>query len=118
MTAKSYGGVIWTNHALKRLHDRGMTQKQAYRAFQYPDQEKKFGDGSFEYKKQVDGSVITIIAKKNDSRDWLIISCWADPPFSGSIDIIKKKRYHRYQNSGFWGKLWMHITRQLFGWEF
>ena len=34
---KNYGGVIWTNHALSRLRERGISQGDAWATFNRPD---------------------------------------------------------------------------------
>lgn len=102
-----YGGAVWTNHALERLGQRGLTQELAWRAFQYPDKTLGGKNGSKEFSKWVEKSKITIIAKQNDKYEWVIISCWIDPPLYGTSDYYKKEKYKKYQRSGFWGKLWM-----------
>lgn len=109
-----FRGAIWTNHALERLGQRGLTQELAAQAFLYPDKSiaGKQPDTT-EFQKKVKTSRITIIAKKNEKKEWIILSCWIDPPLPGSIDILKKQEYLRYQKAGFWGKFWIHIRRQL-----
>lgn len=109
-----YGGVIWTNHALGRLSDRGLTQKMAWEVFHSPD--KSFSgkqEGSIEYIKRFDSSKVTIIAKQNEKKEWIILSGWIDPPMPGSLDFKKKEQYKKYQKASFWGKFWLTFKGQL-----
>lgn len=114
MNQRNYTGAIWTNHALERLDQRGLTQALAGQAFQNSDH---FGpgkeSGTIEFKKKFSQSTVTVITKKNDHGEWLILSCWIDPPLEGYIDYRKKQRYLEYQKAGFWKRLWMDIKRDL-----
>lgn len=109
-----YGGVIWTNHAIERLTQRGLSQKLAWEAFKYPDKTlpgKK--EETIEYQKKLNSSLITIIAKQDEKKNWLILSAWIDPPLVGSIDWKKSQDYKKYQKASFWGKFFITLKRQL-----
>ncbi len=108
-----YGGVIWTNHALERLGQRGLTQDLAYQTFKHADLSFPAKQGGIEYQKKVGASKITIIAKQNEKREWIIISCWIDPPLRGTEDYNKQEAYRKYQKSSFLGKLWITFIKQL-----
>lgn len=111
--SNNYGGVIWTHHALERLTQRGLSQSLAWETFRYPDSSyagKK--SGTTEYIKQVGKSKITIVATQNEKKEWIILSCWVDPPLPGSIDLTTKQDYQKYQRASFWGKLFMTFKRQ------
>lgn len=115
MHAKQYmGGVIWTNHALERLGQRGLSQKMAYETFSMPD--NKFegkNNGSLEFQKKYSDSLVTVIAKKNEKGEWVVLSCWIDPPLPGTQDDKKRKRYNSFQKASFWGKIFMTLRDQL-----
>ncbi len=114
MVNKYYGGVIWTNHALQRLSDRGFTQDMALKAFNSPDSSMPGkNDGSIEYARKFNNSKITIIAKQNEKKEWIILSCWIDPPLPGSADFKKQENYRKYQKASFWGKFWITLKSQL-----
>lgn len=109
-----YGGVIWTNHALKRLYQRGLKQEKALEAFHSPDRTligKK--SGTSEFQKRFGPSFVTIIATKNDHNEWIILSCWIDPPLPGSVDAQKKDAYKTYQKASFWKKFWIVLRQQI-----
>lgn len=109
-----YGGVIWTNHALERLTQRNLAQNMAFSAFSSPDRTvpgKK--SHTTEFQKKIKKYFVTVIATKNDQNEWVVLSCWVDPPMPGSIDIAKKKAYREYQNASIWKKLWLTVKAQL-----
>jgi hypothetical protein len=109
-----YGNAIWTNHALERLGQRGLSQDLAWQAFRYPDQSfQGKNPGTTEYQKKFGKSLVTIIAKQNEKREWIILSCWIDPPLPGSIDIKKQEDWKKYKKAGFWGKFWLTVKKQL-----
>ena len=51
--------------------------------------------------------------KKNDQNEWIIISCWQDPPLPGTRDYHKKQQWLKYKKAGFFGKLFITLKRQL-----
>ncbi|HVZ58303.1 MAG TPA: hypothetical protein VG935_00915, partial [Patescibacteria group bacterium] len=111
-----YKGAIWTNHALERLGQRGLSQDLAWQAFSHPDRELPGkNSGTMEYQRRFGPSLVTIIAKQNERREWIILSNWIDPPLPGTMDYYKKEEYKRYQKSGFWGKIFLSFKKQLFG---
>lgn len=109
-----YGGIIWTNHALERLTQRQFPQDMALQTFRLPD--KQFPgkqQGSFEYQKHFGPSLVTVIATQNERHEWVILSCWIDPPLPGTMDSKKKDEYKKYQKASTWGKFWMTFKKQL-----
>lgn len=114
MSDTHYGGVIWTKHALARLRERGLSQQTVLQAFRHPDSTRSGkGRGTTEFLSTFDGSEISVVAAKNEQGEWVIISCWIDPPLPGTKDWYRKQRYLAYQKAGFWGKLWRLVLRQL-----
>ncbi len=116
MSEQHYGGAIWTNHALDRLGQRGLTQELASQTFNRPD--KSFpgkNPGTTECQKRFGNSLVTVICKQNDRREWIILSCWIDPPLYGTTDYNKKQDYLKSRKAGFLGKLWYTIRKQIFG---
>ncbi len=94
-----FKGLIWTNHALQRLEERKIPQEWAWRAFKFPDSiQKGKRANTVEHIKKYNSLEVTLIATKNEKKEWIIISCWVDPPLAGSIDIKKKQEYLRRKN--------------------
>lgn len=82
---KNYGGVIWTNHALQRLKERGISQGDAWATFNRPDQSRYAeAKGAWVYYKTYPGQKIEVVAKKNEKNEWLILSVWTKPVFGGN----------------------------------
>lgn len=110
MNSRNYAGAIWTNHALQRLNQRGLSQPMAGQTFMYPEHtERGKQPGTTEFTRRYDNSKVTVIAKQNDRNEWIILSCWIDPPLPGSVDIKKKAWEQKYKKAGFWKRLWMDI---------
>ncbi|MFA9288724.1 MAG: hypothetical protein ACEQSA_02495 [Weeksellaceae bacterium] len=103
--ARYYEKAIWTNHAMDRLRSRQIKQEVAAKAFRYPDETVKGKTaGTYEFIKAFKKERVTVIAKQNDNKEWVIMSCWSDP--------IYPKRPHREQPS-FWSRLWDGIRTFL-----
>jgi hypothetical protein len=100
---KNFGGVIWTNHALKKLADRGIKQGDAWAAWRNPDQSRVARNkGTWIYYKTYSREKIEVVAKKNERGQWIILSVWNRP-------IYRKIGYNRPVS------LWKAILNQLLG---
>lgn len=82
---RKYKGVIWTNHALDRLKQRGISQGDAWATFNRPDQSRfaKAKDAWVYYKTYGDQK-IEVVAKKNEKGEWIILSVWSRPVYGKS----------------------------------
>ncbi|KKR44880.1 MAG: hypothetical protein UU51_C0004G0017 [Microgenomates group bacterium GW2011_GWC1_41_20] len=76
-----YGGVIWTNHALERLRDRGIKQGDAWATWSSPQSSRKGNSGSWVYYRVYGSTRIEVVAKKNEKGEWLILSVWSKPVY-------------------------------------
>lgn len=75
---KDFGGVIWTNHALARLKERNIKQGDAWAAFNRPDSSKFSTEkNAFVYTRKWNDLIIEIVATKNKSGQWVILSVWS-----------------------------------------
>ena len=110
----SFGGVIWTNHALLRLKERGISQDDALSAFRHPDFQRRGKKKSGKlFIKRLGDKKITLAAKQNERWEWVIVSVWIDPPLPGSSDDKNQREYRRYQKASFLGKVWRDVRKQL-----
>lgn len=110
--------MIWTNHALERLGQRGLTKDLVEQTFQKPDGTLPGKiSGSLAQIKYFGKSKVTVITKKNEEGEDLILSVWIDPPLYGTSDYYQKKDYTKfrtaYSKAGFWGKFWLELKKQL-----
>jgi hypothetical protein len=79
---KNYKGVIWTNHALQRLSQRGISQGDAWATFSRPDQSRYAKTKSaWVYYKTYGEKRIEVVAKKNERGQWIILSVWSKPVY-------------------------------------
>ncbi len=79
---KNFGGVIWTNHALQRLIERGVTQGDAWATFNRPDQSRYAQTkGAWIYYKTYGDQRIEVVAKKDEKGKWIILSVWSRAVF-------------------------------------
>ncbi len=90
-----YLGVIFTNHALNRLYNREVNQSKAYKTLKKPDK-KEAGKtiGSYKFSRDFGDYILQLVAKKNDKKQWIVLTCW-----------VKEKFASKKQKNGFWGRL-------------
>lgn len=84
---RNYGGVIWTNHALSRLSERGIKQGDAWAVWNRPEQSRYSNTkGAWIYYRTFPASArgetggserIEVVAKKNERSEWVILSVWS-----------------------------------------
>ena len=84
---KNFGGVIWTNHALQKLRERGIKQGDAWSVWRRPEQSRKGKDGSWVYYRTFGDQKVEVVAKQNEKKvgdpdgKWLILSVWSKSVF-------------------------------------
>lgn len=112
--SKYYGGLIWTDHAIEKMRERYLPQSQALYAFKNPDSKVQGKTpGSLEFVKHENGKTITLIAKKNQEGEFIVISAWIDPPLPGTKDAKQKENYKKMQKASFLGKIFLTLKSQL-----
>ncbi len=109
----NYMDLIFTNHAIDKMAQRGIRQEDAYETFKHPDLQKNDRANSFEFIKQFTEFKISLIGKQNEKGEWVAISVWRDPPLPGTADAKEKVEWKGYSKAGFWGKLWHEAKQQL-----
>lgn len=79
---REYKGLIFTNHALDRLKERGISQGDAWATWRNPDQTRyaKSKD-AWIYYKTYGNQKLEIVAKQNERKEWLVISAWSRPAY-------------------------------------
>ena len=87
----NFGGVIWTNHALARLAERGVSQGDAWATWRNPDQSRyATSRGAWIYYRTFGNQKIEVVAKQNEKKEWLILSVWSRPV--GTINQRHEKK--------------------------
>lgn len=77
---RNFGGVVWTNHAIARMRERGIKQGDAWATWRNPQESKKGTvPGSWIYYRTYGNERIEVVAKHNEKKEWLILSVWSRP---------------------------------------
>ncbi|MBU0572491.1 DUF4258 domain-containing protein [Patescibacteria group bacterium] len=95
---RNFGGVVWTNHALKRLTERNISQGDAWAAFRRPEQsEYAKAKGAWIYYKTYGNQRIEVVAKQNEKKEWIILSVWSRQVFKKTkkMDSLAKLLWKR-----------------------
>lgn len=76
---KNYRGLVWTDHALKRLKERGIAQGDAWATWSRPAQSRHATiKGAWIYFRTFDKTKIEVVAKKEKGK-WVVLSVWSRP---------------------------------------
>jgi len=76
-----YLDIIFTNHAISRLYNRGISQSDAYDTLKNYDEIKEGTTlGSKKFCKNYGEQRIEVVGKKNDQDQWVVLSCWSRLP--------------------------------------
>lgn len=83
MADNRIGGIIWTNNALAKLAERNVPKDMAMHTFNFPDEELRAKiPGALQLKKKIDRYNLSMIVKKTERGEWLVISFWCEPRWS------------------------------------
>lgn len=114
MTQNEYRGLIFTNHVLTRMNERGMSQEQIWETYTAPDLQDKVKDADRRSKRFGEHS-ITIVFKYNEKHEPILLSAWMDPPLPGTKDALQKEWWNKYKKAGTLGKIWLTFIKQVNG---
>lgn len=86
--------LIFTNHAINRLYNRGLTQSDAWYTFKHPDGSLPGQTlGSQKFFKNFGDQRIEVVAKKNEKGEWVALSCWSKYIGNGKPLIRKESLF-------------------------
>ncbi len=103
---RNYGGIIWTNHAIQRLQERGIKQGDAWATWKRPDQSRYAATkGAWVYYKTWGNTKIEVVAKQNERKEWIVLSVWSKPVFD------KKDKYKGKKSESFIKKLFTFLLK-------
>lgn len=110
----NYTDIVFTDHAIVKLKERGISKNDAFETVLHPDQnssgKKK---GTRELRKKFDEFEITAICRENNKQEWVILSVWRNPPLPGTPDAKQKTQWKKYNKAGVWDKIWFSIKQQI-----
>ncbi len=99
---EKYQGVIWTDHALRRMKERGIKIDHALTTLNSPDESRRGQiPGSWVYFRTWGEDQIEVVAKQNERGEWVVLSVWS----------------RKVKNSNWSGKLpwWKYFLKELLG---
>lgn len=117
--------VVFTNHSIERLKERGIKGEMVWSTVRFPDVKKSGKQkDTIEFSKKIGNRTVTSICKKNNLGEWVVLSAWIDPPIEGTADFRNREAYKRKQKkeieyykrmekASFWGKLWLTFRKQF-----
>lgn len=77
-----FGNIIWTNHALQRLSERGIKQGDAWATWRRPDQSRFASTkDAWVFYKTWGKRKIEVVAKQNERKEWIVLSVWDKPAY-------------------------------------
>ncbi len=83
---KNFGGVVWTNHVLQRMRERGIKQGDAWATWRNPDRSHYARlKGTWVYERTWENQHLEVVAKQNEKKEWLILSVWQTKPQASQI---------------------------------
>lgn len=89
---RNFGGVIWTNHAIDRLRERGIKQGDAWATWRNPDQSRYAAtQGAWVYYKTYGNQKIEVVAKQNERKEWVVLSVWSKTVFEKDLPNIESQ---------------------------
>lgn len=109
----TYKDLVFTNHALKRMKERGIKQDEVWETYNSNSYEEYVKNGMSQKKKRFGKYEISVIFRRNAKKEVIVVSCWMEPPLPGSKDAKEKAWYQKYKNASFWGKIWLTFLHQI-----
>ena len=105
---RNFGGIVWTDHALGRLADRGIKQGDAWATWKRP-QRSRLGrrSGQIIYYRSWGNQQVEVVASKNQKGETVVLSVWSRP-------VYGKKNY--WKLGGIFDSLLERALRFLLGW--
>jgi hypothetical protein len=89
---EEFRGVIWTKHAIRRLYERRIAQSDAWYTLRRPDKTLKGKKaGSFVFCKDYGKQRIKVVARQNEKKEWVVLSCWSKIIGTGKPIFFQKE---------------------------
>ncbi|MBU0569940.1 DUF4258 domain-containing protein [Patescibacteria group bacterium] len=111
----NYGGIIWTNHALSRMRERGIKQSDAWATWKRPDNSRYAKKkGAWVYHRTFRNKKIEVVAKKNEKKEWIVLSVWSTrsaslKPRLAGLRPVRLKQGRKKES------IWYRFFKRIFG---
>lgn len=97
-----YKGVVWTDHALQRLKERGIKIDYAFLTLNSPDESRWAATkGAWVYYRTWGNERIEVVSKQNEKKQWVVLSVWSKTVYG-----------QRQTKPEPW---WRYVLRQIIG---
>jgi len=81
-----FNGVVFTNHAMERAGERGVSQQDAWATLNNPDSVRYAQDRQkWVYYRTFGDRKVEVVASKNGSGQWVVVSVWDKPYFGPKV---------------------------------
>lgn len=104
--------IIFTTHAKQRMKDRKLSVSQISNTIQH-SQSKQYANNQYTFVRKEGTQRITVVAHVNQSKEFVVRSCWIDPPNKGTTDNKHRQYWTAYKKASFWGKFFLVLKKQL-----
>lgn len=95
-----YKGVVWTDHALSRMKERGIPIDHALVTLNSPQESRRGSDkDAWVYYRTWGNDRIEVVSKQNEKREWVVLSVWS-------------KKVENVKGPEPW---WEYLLRQILG---
>lgn len=97
----NFGGLIWTNHSLKRLKERKISQSDVWATWNRPEKSRYAkSKGAWVFYRTYINQIIEVVAKKNEKGQWIILSVWSrqtrpNQKTESFIDFLFKRMFEK-----------------------
>jgi hypothetical protein len=108
-----YFDLIITLHAQEQIEERGLRLEEVWETFKHYTRFALGKRGGTEFVKEFPNYTIKVEAFQNRKNEWVVKTAWRNPAIAGTKDAKNKSYWKKLNKAGFWGKIWLTITRQL-----
>lgn len=111
---KNMPRIILTTHARERIRDRKISMQQIQQTITHPNSVQRSSHSEQKrFQKRLGHQTVTVIAATNPKGEWVVLSCWLNPPNAGTQDAKSHAYWQQYKRASFLGKFWLVLKRQL-----
>ena len=99
-----YKGIVFTNHAMERATQRGVSQQDAWATLNNPDSLREADNkGKWVFYRTYGDRKVEVVASKNERNQWVVVSVWDRPHFGPKLRTKLKD------------PIWKRVLKELLG---
>ncbi len=105
--------IIWTTHALTRLKERKIEKHMIELTINHAQRVSKINYHTIEFQRDMRNQTLVAIGKENIKGELIILTCWINPPNSGTRDFKRRARYFQIKHASFGKKIWLTFLNAI-----